>query len=354
MDTTDPEIVFDENGICNHCKSAVSMLEKLEEEKKTFDLVSYIRNIKKEGKDKEYDCVVGISGGVDSSFVMIKVHEMGLRPYAIHIDNGWDTEVSVKNVQKTLDKLGIELHNFNAGGEEFRKLQLAFLKASTPDIEIPSDHALYPILAMHAHKIGCRYIIMGQNTSSESILPRQWSHGHSDWKYIRNIYKKFGEGRLKNYPYFTRADLDYFHRKFVWFNLLDHLDYDKEKTKAYLISEYGWDDYGGKHHESFYTKFYQTYILPVKFGYDKRRAHFSSLIASGQMTREEALRELEKKPYDETTLEDDIRYFCEHMKITRQEFDDIMALPVKTYWDYPNMETDFMGRLTASISALFR
>lgn len=353
MDTSDREIVFDEKGICNHCKSAKIKLEQIKKRKEQFDLSTYMSNIKKEGSGKKYDCIVGISGGVDSCYVMHLVKQYGLRPLAVHIDNCWNSKYAENNIRTIVDKLGIDLYTQKVNWDEFRELQLAFLKASTPDSEIPTDHTLFPILGMIAHKHHCKYIIMGHNSSSESILPRTWSYGHFDWKYIKSVNRQFGKGRLKSYPHFTRPDHDYFMRKYEWFNILDYIDYNKEEAKQYLIENYGWKDYGGKHQESFYTKFYQTYILPVKFGYDKRRAHLSSLIVAGQMTRENALKILEEKPYDEVTIDEDIKYFSDKMEISIEEFENIMQLPVKSYWDYPSNENDFMGKVIQKLSKIF-
>lgn len=345
MDTSDKEISFDENGICNHCKSAKAALKKSEKERKNFNLKDFMEKVKADGINRKYDCVVGISGGVDSCYVVYLTKKMGLRPLAVHIDNGWDSELSVQNIRNLLEKLEIDLYTYVVDWQEFRDLQLSFLKASTPDSEIPTDHMIYPVLGMAAHKYKCRYIFMGCNSTSESIMPRTWSHGHADWRYIKNIYKKYGHGKLKTFPYFNRADLDYFLRKYVYFNILDYIDYDKEKAKKFLQEKYDWRDYGGKHYESFYTKFYQTYILPTKFGYDKRRMHLSSLIAAGQLSREEALQILETSPYDKQNIERDIEYFLEKMQISREEFDAIMKAEPLSYWDYPNGENDWIGKI---------
>ncbi len=355
MDTSDPEIVFDEQGVCNHCKDAKKKLQAVEEKKKSFDLKAFQEKIKSEGKGKKYDCIVGISGGVDSCYVMYLAKQMGLRPLAVHIDNGWDSELAVENIKNLLEKLGVDLYTYVVDWQEFRALQLAFFRASTPDCEIPTDHMIFPVMGMLAHKYGCKYIIMGHNSSSEGILPRKWSYGHFDWRYIKSVYKIHGggSGKLKTFPYFNRPDYDYFTRKFVWFNLLDYIDYNKEEAKKFLKDNYSWRDYGGKHYESFYTKFYQTYILPVKFGYDKRRMHLSSLIVAGQLSRQEALEMLKDKPYDEQTIERDIEYFIEKMQISREEFDKIMQAECLSYWDYPNNENDLTGKLIKKLSKMF-
>lgn len=345
MDTSDLQIQFDSNGICNHCKSAEKFLYNMEKQKKEFEIDKYIQKVKQQGEGKKYDCVIGISGGVDSCYCVYLAKHYGLRPLAVHFDNGWNSELAVQNIRLLLEKLDVDLYTYVVNWQEFRDLQLSFLRASTPDSEIPTDHMIQPVLGMMAHKYGIHSVWVGCNQASESILPDSWSHGHRDWKYIKSVYREFGTRKFKTYPHFNRMDNLYFNLYIEWFSILDYLDYDKEKAKLFLMKEFGWKDYGGKHYESFYTKFYQTYILPVKFGFDKRRMHFSSLIMAGQMTREQALSELQKSPYNEEMIERDIEYFIEKMEITREEFDRIMSQTPKSFWDYPNYESDFIGQL---------
>lgn len=344
MDSTDPDIVFYGDAGCSNCKEA---RKKLHSSRKTIeDLHIITKQIKKAGKGKKYNCVIGVSGGVDSSFVAHMVKKMGLRPIAVHLDNGWDSEEAVSNIKCLLDKLDIDLYNYVADWQEFKDLQLSFLKASTPDSEIPTDHAIIAALYIVAEKYNIKYIIDGHNISSESILPVQWSQGHSDWKYIKSIQEQFGTQSLKTFPHISRWKGLYYDkiRKIERIHALDYIRYDKEKAKEILSKKYHWIDYGGKHHESFYTKFYQAYILPQKFGYDKRKAHLSSLIAAGQITREAALKKLEEPLYDPGSLEQDITYFIHKMNINKAEFDSIMQSPKKTYWDYPNYKKDWIFR----------
>ncbi len=345
MDTSDPDIVFDEEGVCNHCKSAELARVNADKKKREFDLAGYIEQVKEDGKSRKYDCIVGISGGIDSGYTLHLAKQYGLRPLAVHYDNGWDMAVSVCNIRTMLEKMDVDLYTYVLDWQEFRELQLAFFRASVPDMEIPTDHMIYPVLGYAAHKYNVKHIWLGMNTESESILPRAWSQGHNDWKYIKDIFHKYGKGHLKTFPYFSRADYDFFWRNYHYFSILDYVDYNKEKAKSFLIERYGWKDYGGKHCESFYTKFYQTYILPVKFGFDKRRAHLSSLIVSGRITREEALAELERSPYDVNTISFDIEYFCDKMEINQSEYDRLMKLPPKTYHDYKNQEDDVLMKL---------
>lgn len=353
MDTTDPEIVFDENGVCNHCKNAIKLLEKVEKEKVGFE--KKMEDIKKAGKGKKYDCVIGISGGVDSSYVVYYAKKLGLRPLAVHIDNGWDSELAVQNIRDLLEKMDVPLYTYVIDWQEFRDLQLAFLKASTPDSEIPTDHTIFAVLFMVALKYHVKYVIEGRNITSESILPRTWSYGHMDWGYIKDIHKKFGTRPLKTFPYYSRLDWIYYTevKKLESISILNYIDYDKEAAKKFMIEKFGWRDYGGKHYESFYTKFYQSYILPVKFGADKRKMHYSSLIVSGQITREEALEHLKEPLYDEREIEKDIEYFCEKMEISRDEFEDIMNRPKKYFWDYQSNENNFLGGMIAKAKKIF-
>jgi len=345
MDTTDPNIIFDENGICNHCKDAERQLKLVAKKKMEFNLSDFVSKMRNDGKGKEYDCIVGLSGGVDSCYVIHLMKTMGVRPLAVHIDNGWNTELAVQNIKNLLERLDVDLFTYVLNWEEFRDLQLAFLKASTPDSEIPTDHMIRPILSMVADHYNVKYVIFGINSATESILPKAWSFGHNDWKYIKGIHSRFGTVPLKTYVYHTRMMSYFFREKQKWFYLLDYIDYNKDEAKKLLIEEYAWRDYGGKHYESFYTRFYQSYILPTKFGFDKRKMHLSNLIVSGQITREEALEALKQPLYEKEQIERDIEYFCEKMDIDESEFQRIMNLPLKTFDDYPSYENDFWGKL---------
>lgn len=350
MDTSDPEIIFDENGMCNHCTTALSRTDTppftLTADEKNHALQKIIATIKQAGKNKPYDCIIGLSGGVDSSYVAYLVKELGLRPLAVHLDNGWNSELSVKNIENICKILSIDLFTYIIDWEEFRDLQLAFLKASTPDSEIPSDHAIVSCLYNLAKKHGIKYIIGGTNAASEIILPKSWSQGHSDWTYIHDVWKKFGTIRPKTFPYrsVNTRILDNFRCK--WFSILNYYDYDKEIAKQFIKEHLEWKDYGRKHGESHYTRIYQEYILPTKFGYDKRRAHYSSLIIAGQLAREEALEMMQLPLYpDEQTKNADIDFLVKKFGINHDDFDRIMALPPKTINDYKNSMNDIRLKL---------
>jgi N-acetyl sugar amidotransferase len=342
MDTSDPNIEFDERGVCNHCR-AYDLIVKREVftgEEGRRRLEEIVAKIKKDRAGKQYDCIIGVSGGVDSTFVAYKVKQLGLRPLAVHLDNGWDSELAVNNIQKTLKTLGIDLYTRVMDWEEFKDLQLAFLKASTPDSEIPTDHAIVSLLYEMAEKIGVKYVIIGRNVRTETHVAAAWSMGHFDWKYIENVHREFGHVPLKTFPHRSRQQELRYREKQEWINILDYVDYVKKDAIKILESELGWQYYGGKHFESIYTRFFQVYILPRKFGYDKRRGHLSSLICSGEMTREVALEALKEPPCPTEMQEADREYVIKKLGLNEDEFEGIMNLPTKTIYDYPSYARD--------------
>lgn len=359
MDTSDPLIEFDDQGVCNHCRSydlqaATVQWDPATREQKLQALADQIRQ---DGKGKDYDCIIGVSGGVDSTYVAYVVKkQLGLRPLAVHMDNGWNSELAVSNIKKTLDTLGIELYTEVLRWEEFRDLQLAFLKASTPDSEIPTDHAIQAVLMRMAKKMGVKYILSGSNVSSEAVMPASWSCGIRDWKYIKSVHRLFGTVPLKTFPHFTL--MDFMLARTLggqkWVNVLDAVDYDKARAMKVIEDELGWVYYGGKHYESIYTRFFQAYILPRKFGADKRRAHLATLVLSGTITRDEALRQLEEPICDPQLLRQDREYVIKKLAITEEEFERIMALPRKTIADYPAYENSFSLKVLRAIYRLPR
>jgi len=352
MDTSDPEIQFDEQGVCNHCHDYDRLIQQrvLKGEAGFRYLEGLVAQIKREGRGKPYDCVMGVSGGVDSTYVayMAKTR-FGLRPLAIHMDNGWDSELAVRNIEETLKRLGIDLYTNVLNWEEFKDLQLAFLKASTPDSEIPSDHAIWAVIGDMAEKLKVRYILSGFNVRTETHLPRAWSQGHFDWKYIQSVHRQFGKGKLKTFPH---QGLFTYYRRLLTLrrvDILNYLDYNKQEAMQLLERELGWKYYGGKHHESIYTRFYQGYILPTKFGYDKRRCHLSSQICSGEITREAALAELQKPTYAPSMQEEDREYVAKKLGVSDSEFETIMQLPRRNFLDYPSYGRVIEGPLFKGI-----
>jgi len=343
MDTTgNPEIVFNNEGVCQYVDEYVRLLDLRvpdSAEKAKEKLKSTIEHIKRSGKGKEYDCIIGVSGGVDSTYLAYLVKKLGLRPLAIHLDNGWDSELAVDNIEKILKRLDVDLYTHVLDWEEFKELQLAFLRASVPDGEIPTDHAIFAILYKMAYKYGIKYIISGTNVRTEGIMPRVWSDGHLDWKYIKHVNNLFGHKKLKSYPHLSLFSYFYFIllRRIKKVSILDYIDYDKSKVVSFLESELSWKNYGGKHYESIYTRFFQGHILVKKFAIDKRRGHLSTLICSGLATRDLALKEIEKDPYPSAEmLREDKEYFMKKLGLSNDDFEQIMALPLKYYTDYIN------------------
>ncbi len=346
MDTSDPEITFDEDGVCNHCRRYAELAAR-EVRREPGELERLVREIKQSGARKDYDCVIGVSGGVDSTYVAYEVKRLGLRPLAVHLDNGWDSELAIHNIEQALDTLGIELVTRVLEWDEFRRLQVAFLKASVSDGEIPTDHAILATLNEEASRRGIRYVVSGVNFTTEAILPRRWTYGVHDWRYIKQIHRRFAGTSLSGFPHVSRLRLDYFSRvrKIRMVALLDYLPYVKSDAMELLQRELGWRPYAGKHYESIYTRFFQGYILPVKFGIDKRKAHLSTLICAGQMTRDEALRSLEENEYLTGQAAEDRVYVVKKLDLTDAEFDEIMRAPARTYEDYPNHQNQPVYRV---------
>lgn len=298
LDSTIPDIHYDEKGVCNFCRMHEVLDQKYpltEEGRKKFEQI--IEGVKKNGRGKEYDCVVGISGGRDSSYTLYIAKKMGLRPIAVHFDNGWNTEISVRNIKNAIEKLEVDLHTHVADWEEFKDLQIAFLKASVSDVEVPTDFAITSVLFEVARKYGIKNILIGHSFRTEGIAPLEWTY--IDARYIRSIYKLFGKKKeITSFPLMSMSQLIYytFFLKMNFIHVPEFIEYEHDKVNTILTEELGWQYYGGHHHESSYTEFIQSYLLPTKFAIDKRKLEFSALIRSGQMKRDDALNEL-KNPY---------------------------------------------------------
>ncbi len=341
MDTSDPEIVFNAEGRCHHCLryETRAQHELFHDAQGQAKLEQLIAQIQRDGRGRPYDCLIGVSGGVDSTYLAYEVKRLGLRPLALHLDNGWNSELAISNIEKVLRTLNVDLHTHVIDWEEFKDLQLSFLKSSVPNCEIPTDHAVVSLFFRMAVKYGIRYIMRGGNLVTEGILPASWGYDAKDFRHIKAIHKRFGKSRLKSYPKTTLVDWVYytFVKRIKFIPLLNYLPYNKDTAKQLIINELGWRDYGGKHYESIFTRFFQAYFLPNKFGFDKRRAHLSTLICSQQLTRQEALDEMEKEPYaTRKAMDEDIDYIMKKFELSRVEFDAIMQQPPKTFRDYPN------------------
>jgi N-acetyl sugar amidotransferase len=334
--TDDPNITFDDKGVCNYCNYYFKTAKQsVRSEKK--DLGKIIAEISEAGKGKQYDCVIGVSGGVDSTYVAYLVKQKGLRPLAVHLDYGWNSELAVSNITNTLQALGIDLYTHVVDWEEIRDLQLAFLKASVVDIELINDFAIYALLHNQAYQRGIKYVLHGMNVETEGeILPAGWAHEKFDQLNILSIHKKFGKKKLRTYPrlsFFKRLYLNFVY-KLKWVGILNYISYNKEEVKKKITAELGWRDYGGKHFESIFTRFYQAYILPRKFGIDKRKFHYSILICSGQMTRQEALEEMKKPVYDPEMMRTDYQFVLKKLGLTEKEFETIMKQPPRSHLEY--------------------
>lgn len=344
MDTTAEEIQFDEAGECNFCKNYDEVIVK---DLYTHDggeekLNALITEIKAKGHGKQYDCLIGLSGGVDSSYVAYLIKKKyGLRALAIHLDNGWNTELAVSNVENIVKKLDIDLITQVLDWKEFKDIQTSFLKSSISNIEIPTDHAIWAILIKTAGKMGIPYIISGSNVVTESIMPESWMYGSKDSKLIKSIHKKFGKVKMKTYP--KLSTLDYVEYLLVrgvrWVPILNYIDFVKDDAKQLLIEELDWRDYGGKHYESIFTRFFHAFYLPEKFGFDLRKSYLSASICSGQITREKALEELAKPPAPKEMLIQDKDYVIKKLGLSEDEFEKIMIAENKTWEDYPNNDS---------------
>ncbi|MCB1738542.1 MAG: N-acetyl sugar amidotransferase [Gammaproteobacteria bacterium] len=343
MDTSVADIEFDVHGECNYCRAASARLERelYVGDDHGAKLAALIGEIKREGVGKPYDCIIGVSGGVDSSYTAYLVkRKYGLRPLAIHFDNGWNSELAVQNIERLLNSLEIDLHTHVVDWDEFKDLQLSFLKASVANCEIPTDHAIVALMYRMADKHGVRHIISGGNLATESIMPDVWMHDAKDLRFIRAIQRRFGNRRLKSTPLMGYAKLAWYvlMRRIRYVGILNYVDFNKDEATRILEEELGWRKYQAKHFESIYTRFFQGYLLPKKFNMDKRRPHLSSMIVSGQITRDEALAELAGEPYDPKIAADDIEYIRQKFGLSESQFDAIMKSPVKTSDDYPNSE----------------
>jgi N-acetyl sugar amidotransferase len=336
----DRSIEFDSLGICNHCRRYDELIttRTLGGAAGKTALDQIVGRMRRAGRGREYDCIVGVSGGVDSTYVAYLVKQLGLRPLAIHFDNGWDSELAIKNIERVLRVLDIDLHTHVVDWHEFRDLQLAFLRASTPDGEIPTDHGIFATLWTEAAKRGIRYIVSGMNFATEAVSVPDWSYGHQDWRYIRDVHRIFGTVPLTTYPHYSLSGLAWMTvaRRIRTVSILNYVDYHREEVMRLLQDQLGWIYYGGKHHESVYTRFWQGYVLPRKFGVDKRYGHLSDLINSGQLTRAQALEEIAKPPYPEEEQQQDLQYVVKKLGLSLAEFEQLMALPVKSFRDYRN------------------
>lgn len=340
MDTTDPGIRFNEAGECNHC---TEFLEKRihhnykgpESDTQFSELIAAIKTA---GKGKQYDCVLGLSGGIDSSYVAYIAIQYGLRVLAVHLDNGWNAEEAVQNIRNIAKKLHVDYESFVLDWEEFKDLQLSFLKASVPEAETPTDIAIPAALHILASKYGIKYILSGGNFATEGILPPMWHYNAKDTVYLKHIQKTFGTRQLKKFPLFGFKQEMYYKliKRIKIVYPLNFVPYDKEAAIDLLQEQLDWKYYGGKHYESRYTGFIQSYYLFKKFGIDYRRATLATQICTGVVQREDALKELEKLPYSDEKVAIEKKYIAKKLGITLEQFEAIIDSPAKWYNEYPN------------------
>ncbi|MCX8080337.1 MAG: N-acetyl sugar amidotransferase [Bacteroidia bacterium] len=339
----DVALTLDENGVCNYCRDYMHryVINGKSAEEKTRELKNVVNKIKKEASGK-YDSIMGLSGGVDSSYLAWWAKKLGLNPLVVHFDNGWNTELAVQNIQGIIEKTGFDLYTYVVDWEEFKDLQLAYIKSGVLDWEVPTDHGFYACLFHQAYKHKIKYILTGHNYQTEAILPKAMRWSKMDVDNLLDIHKKFGTRKLKTFPILDFYTFSWYQLvlKFKRVNILEYVDYNKAKAKETIKKEFGWRDYGGKHYESIFTRFYQGYILKEKYGFDKRRAHLSNLILSGQITREEALKELEKPPYDPHLLKEDFEFVAKKFDMTPEQFRELIEkTPVRSHLEFKSYET---------------
>lgn len=329
MDTSDKDISFDGHFVCSHCQNfdtllPTFLLSKAESDSRLQALVSEVR--KNKGKSK-YDSILGLSGGIDSSYVALLAAKYGLNPLVVHFDNGWNSEIAVSNIHKIVNKLGFDLYTSVIDWEEFRDIQRAFIEASVVDIEMVTDHAIFASMFNIARKYGIKYILSGTNFFTEHTMPKSWYWRKQDLANLKDIHAQYGQLKLKSYPMLGTLRFQAA-RKMGWgqryIEMLNVIPYRREDALEALKHEFDWRYYGGKHYESVFTKFYQAYVLPEKFGIDKRRAHFSDLIHNGEMQRSVALELLANPPYDPSELASDRAYVLKKLGFSESEFNEIM------------------------------
>lgn len=348
MDTSDSRIKFDDKGVCDHCndfyKNVLPNWHTDDLGRKELDEI--VGKMKKEGEGKEFDCILGMSGGVDSSYLLhLAVTELGLRPLVFHVDGGWNSELAVHNIQVMIDKLGLDLYTEVINWEEMKDFQLAFFKSGVPHIDIPQDHAFVATLYNFANKYKIKYILNGGNISTEGVRnPMEWLYYGTDMVQINDILKQFGTIKMETYPFSPIFRHKFYLRYLKGVQVvkpLNYLPYIKEDALQLLSDTYGWKPYPQKHFESRFTKFFEGYWLPERFGFDTRKVQFSSLILTKQMTRDEAIENLKRTAYNPETIEDEFNYIATKLGISSEKLREYFNSEKKFYWDYKNQQNMF-------------
>lgn len=342
MDTSDPWITFDAEGVSNHYYAAKQRLElELQDGNSGAEQLRRIADqIISEGAGKPYDCVLGLSGGADSSYVAVVAKELGLRPLAVHLDNGWNTDTAVSNIQKILEYTEMDLYTHVVIWEQFRDIQRSLFRASVANVEVATDHAIFALLYQIGNRYGVRHILTGSNLETETIMPDSWGYDARDARHVIGIKRKFGSSKIgtDSYPTLWPWMFAYFalYKRMRLVPVLNYGKYNKEQAVERMGNLFGYSSYSRKHGESKFTRFFQEYYLPTKFNADKRRAHFSSQIVAGMMTRDEALAALERPLYERNELEIDIEYVTKKLNFSDAEWSEIMNAPPRSFKDFPN------------------
>lgn len=342
MDTTsDPNIVLDDKGVCNYCNSYDKIWEKRKRKINSTKngLEGLFDKIKQDGKSKEYDCIIGMSGGVDSAYLAYIAKQYGLRPLVVHVDAGWNSEIAVQNIEKMCKKLEFDLHTVVIDWPTMKELQRAYMFSGLANLDVPQDHCFFSAVWQFSRKYHIKYVLSGSNFATEGILSKAYQYTNGDWKNIKDVYSKNGRGivSLKKYPHV--GIIGFLKMKYGVSSLkqvmpLDYIEYSKEKAIEVLEREFGWKYYGGKHYESRFTKFFQETYLPQRYGWEKRRDHLSSLIVGGEMTRDDALREISVQPSTTAQMKEDLEYVLKKLDISNDEWESIILAPKKNGEDY--------------------
>ncbi len=342
MDTTDSKIVFDEKGVCDYCNSYYNdILPNWQpNQNNEVELGKISSNIREAGKGKDYDCIIGLSGGTDSSYLTyIAKEKMGLRPLIYTVDTGWNLNVAVENIERLVKALDLDMYTEVVNWNEMRDLQLAFFKSQVAYQDLPQDHVIFAGLYNYAVKQGIKYVLTGSNNATECVRPPiEWVH-LNDLTLIKDIHKKFGKVELKTFPMCGMFKYRLYYAYIKGMKRvapLDIIHYDKNEAERELKEKFGWEKYENKHYENIFTRFYEGYYLPKKFGYDKRKCYFSNMILTGQMKREEALKKLAETPYSEEMIQEDMEYIAKKLGTTKNEFKEMINGENKTYLDYKN------------------
>lgn len=357
MDTSDAKIKFDKDGVCDHCLAFDKNILPIwnfgkGREKQLKEIVD---KIKQSSKGKDFDCILGMSGGIDSSYLLYLVtKKLDLRPLVFHVDAGWNSQIAVNNIEKLVDGLGLDLYTEVIDWEEMKDLQRSFFKSGVPHVDTPQDHAFFATMYKFASNYNIKNIITGGNFSTECTRnPKDWMYYQSDSTQLKDIHNKFGQKPLKNFPLTSAV----WHRLYLPFmrgiklhRILDYMEYNKEEATKFLVNNYGYQEYPQKHFESRFTRFYESYWLPERFGFDTRRVQFSSLILTNQMSRDEAIEILKQPSYDKENIKHEFEYISSKLDMSVDELKDCMNMPLRTYKDFKSQ--DYIYKIGATVSRI--